>query len=295
MKNQHIILLVLVVMGMLFLAGCTQQPATPPTTPAATTTATTTATPLPTPLPAAAKPADTIGTANSSLGTILVDAGRKTLYYFAKDVPGNGKSACTGTCAATWPAFPADTITVSSPLDPADFTSITLADGTRQATYYGWPLYYYKGDSKPGDTNGDNVNRIWFVVKPDESVLVAQSPALGMYLTDTSGKTLYYYAADTPGTSTCTGSCLVQFPVFSADPLTLPSSLNYGDFSTLSRADGKKQLAYKGMPLYYYIEDKKPGDALAQKYSNQFFAANISGIAVVSTLGTPPPMTYSGY
>ena len=83
-----------------------------------------------------------------SPGTILVDSHGKTLYYFANDVPASGASSCNGQCAVVWPVFSSDTIKVSSPLDPADFGTITRTDGTKQTTYYGWPLYYYQADTK---------------------------------------------------------------------------------------------------------------------------------------------------
>ncbi len=188
MKNQHLILLVLAVIGMVFLAGCTQQPATSP------------ATPIPTSPSIAAKPADTIGTANSPLGTVLVNAEGKTLYYFANDNVGSDKSACTGTCADNWPAFSTDVIRVSPPLTQADFSIDTQPDGTKQVTYNGLRLYTYKADVKAGDVNGENVNKVWFAATPFEYIKIAQSPTLGQYLTDSNGKTLYYFIQDTPET-----------------------------------------------------------------------------------------------
>jgi predicted lipoprotein with Yx(FWY)xxD motif len=278
MKTQPVILLVLVVMAMLFLAGCTQKAATPP------------ATTLPTsPLPAALS-AVTIGTANSTLGTVITGAGGMTLYYFTKDTIGSDTSACTGTCADTWPAFSADTIQVSAPLPRADFDVHTQADGKKQIWFNGLRLYYYKGDSKPGDVNGEKVNNVWVAATPFEHMKIVQSPERGSYLADSSGKTLYYYVGDTPGNSTLSGQSLLQFPVFGPRLISTPISLNEKDFTYVTRADGLSQIAYKGMPLYYYIEDKNPGDTLAQKYTQQFFAANISGVSAVSTLGTPAPM-----
>ena len=106
-------------------------------------------------------------TADSSLGVILVDAEGKTLYYFAKDVPASGTSSCYGQCEVVWPVFSADPVTVSSPLDPADFGTITRTDGTKQTTYYGWPLYYFQADTKTGDVKGENVGKNWFVFNPD--------------------------------------------------------------------------------------------------------------------------------
>jgi predicted lipoprotein with Yx(FWY)xxD motif len=266
MKNTTLLLLMLVVVSTLLIAGCTQQPAVQPT-------------PQPTPV----KPADTIRTTSSTLGTILVDAQGKTLYYFANDIPASGTSSCNGQCAVIWPVFSADTVTVSSPLDPADFGSITRADGKKQTTYYGWPLYYYQADTKAGDVNGENVLKVWFVIKPDESVLIAHTADLGSYLTDTSGKTLYVFTKDTTGASTCTGACLTKWPAFSAGPVTAPSVLKPSDFSSVSRADGVRQTAFLGRPLYYFADDTKPGDVKGQGFNNLWYAANVSGSTPVVT------------
>ena len=120
-KSVVVIFLTLAIMAIL-MAGCTQSQ------PAVQTT------PQPTAPPTTMAPADTVRVTDSSLGTIMTDANGMTLYYFINDVPASGKSACTGTlnCSTTWPAFSVDTVTVSSPLlDPADFSSITRADGTK--------------------------------------------------------------------------------------------------------------------------------------------------------------------
>jgi predicted lipoprotein with Yx(FWY)xxD motif len=275
MKNTTRILLLLMVISTLFIAGCTQQ--------------------LPvqqTPQPTAVKPVDTVKTASSPLGTILVDSQGKTLYYFANDVPASGTSSCNGQCAVVWPVFSSDTIKVSSPLDQADFGTITRTDGTKQTTYHGWPLYYYQADTKPGDVKGENVLDVWFVIKPDESVLIANNKNLGFYLTDTSGKTLYFFTKDTPGASTCTGTCLGLWPAFNADPITAPSVLNPSDFTSVTRYDGVKQTAYKGRPLYYYSIDAKPGDAKGQGFNNVWYVATTTGTTpVVTTQPTSVPAT----
>jgi predicted lipoprotein with Yx(FWY)xxD motif len=275
MKNTTLILLLLVVISTLFIAGCTQQ--------------------LPvqqTPQPTAVKPVDTVKTSSSPLGTILVDSQGKTLYYFANDVPASGASSCNGQCAVVWPVFSSDTIKVSSPLDLADFGTITRTDGTKQTTYHGWPLYYYQTDTKPGDVKGENVLDVWFVIKPDESVLIANNKNLGFYLTDTSGKTLYFFTKDTPGASTCTGTCLGLWPAFNADPVTAPSVLNPSDFTSVTRYDGVKQTAYKGRPLYYYSIDAKPGDAKGQGFNNVWYVATTNGTTpVVTTQLTSVPTT----
>jgi len=279
-------MLILLIIAAVLIAGCAQQPVQP--------------TPQPTPQPTATPSADTIRTSASPLGTILVDARGMTLYYFANDIPASGASSCSGQCAVVWPAFSVDSVKVSAPLDPADFSSITRADGTKQTAYYGWPLYYYQADTKPGDTGGENVLKVWFVIKPDESVLIAHTTDLGLYLTDTSGKTLYYFTKDTAGTSACTGSCLAKWPAFSADPVTAPSVLKLSDFSTVSRADGVKQTAFMGRPLYSYTGDAKPGTVNGQGFGGFWYVANVSGTTpaappLPTTITTLSPSGSGGY
>jgi predicted lipoprotein with Yx(FWY)xxD motif len=275
MKHTTLLVLCLVTVSVLLVAGCTQAPVTP--------------TPQPT---ATAQPADTVKTADTTLGKIIVDAQGKTLYYFANDIAASGASTCNGQCAALWPAFSASSIKVSAPLDPADFGSITRSNGTTQTTYYGWPLYYYSGDKNPGDMNGENFLKVWFVIKPDESVLISHTTKLGSFLTDTSGKTLYYFTKDSAGQSACTGTCIATWPPFSADQLTAPSLLNAGDFSSVSRADGMKQVGFMKRPLYYYSGDTKPGDTNGQGFNNLWFVANITGsVPVVTPVPTTVPTT----
>jgi predicted lipoprotein with Yx(FWY)xxD motif len=110
-------------------------------------------------------PAYTVMVATSStLGNYLVDGTGMTLYWFTKDSV--GQSACTGNCIAAWPAFTSDSFVVPSALNPADFGAITRPDGTKQATYKGYPLYYWVKDTKRGDTTGQDVGKVWYVIDP---------------------------------------------------------------------------------------------------------------------------------
>jgi predicted lipoprotein with Yx(FWY)xxD motif len=103
-------------------------------------------------------------TKNPTLGMILVDGSGMTLYQFKKDSP--NKSACTGACATAWPPL---TVTVgtrptASPAVTGTLTVITRTDGSNQVAYNAIPLYHYAKDNKPGDTNGQGVGSVWFVV-----------------------------------------------------------------------------------------------------------------------------------
>jgi predicted lipoprotein with Yx(FWY)xxD motif len=277
-KNTFVILLSLAIVALL-IAGCSQPQPTGTTTP------------LPTAPPVTQAPADTVRVADSSLGKILTDAKGMTLYYFITDVPSSGASTCyeAANCLKFWPIFNVDKIVVSAPLDPADFSSITRTDGTKQTTYYGWPLYYFLSDKAPGDVKGENVLKTWYVAKPDYTAMIASTPKLGAFLTDPSGKTLYFFAKDTTGTSTCTGACLAKWPAFDAGTVVAPSVLKAADFGTVTRADGVKQSSYMGRPLYYYSGDTAPGATSGQGFNNLWSVANISGAMPSFATPTPSP------
>ncbi len=209
-------------------------------------------------------------------GLYLVDANGRTLYFFAKDY--NGTSACYGACAEKWPPFYVENLNVAPGLNPDDFGVITRKDGTKQITYKGWPLYYFAGDQKPGDINGDGVKGVWFIAKPDYTVMIAVKPDLGAYLVDDKGRTLYYFAKDVNGTSTCYGTCAEKWPPFTPSSLIVPSTLNLADFQFIVRDDGTVQLAYKGQPLYYWINDMKRGDTNGHGVKGVWFVASIEGL-----------------
>ena len=113
---------------------------------------------------APAEGASAVATAESDLGTILVDGEGMTLYLFMPDA--QGASSCLDSCAATWPAL-VGPATAGSGVDQALLATANRSDdGSAQVTYNGWPLYHYASDAAPGDTNGQGVANIWFVVDP---------------------------------------------------------------------------------------------------------------------------------
>jgi predicted lipoprotein with Yx(FWY)xxD motif len=114
----------------------------------------------------ASAPAAVLKTANSAFGQIVVDAQGRTVYFFAKDTANSGTSACTGSCVGLWPAV---TTTSDSPaVDGVTGTvgTITLADGSKQVTINGLPVYRFSGDTKAGDTSGQLYQNLWWVVSP---------------------------------------------------------------------------------------------------------------------------------
>jgi predicted lipoprotein with Yx(FWY)xxD motif len=147
------------------LSACTGAPtmaAPAASAPAASSSAPATSAPA---APAAADPAAlAIKMADSSLGSILVDGKGMTLYMFTKDTANT--SNCSGQCLVAWPAL-AGKPTMGAGVDDSKLGSFQRADGSTQATYNGWPLYYWKGDTKPGDVSGQNVSSVWFVLDRD--------------------------------------------------------------------------------------------------------------------------------
>ena len=101
--------------------------------------------------------------------------------------------------------------------------------------------------------------------QPATTVAVMQNPTLGPILTDDHGMTLYSFAIDTPGVSNCDGDCASVWPPFSppSGSLTAPSGVT-GTLGVITRADGTQQVTYNGMPLYFYVTDKNPGDTKGQ-------------------------------
>jgi predicted lipoprotein with Yx(FWY)xxD motif len=123
-------------------------------------------------------------------------------------------------------------------------------------------------------------------------VLIAHAPAPGLYLTDSTGMTLYVFTKDSAGTSACTGACLAKWPAFSAATVSAPSVLKPADFTAVSRADNVSQTAYMGRPLYYYSGDTKPGDMNGQGFNKLWYAANVSGmVPVVMAMPAAVPTT----
>jgi predicted lipoprotein with Yx(FWY)xxD motif len=107
------------------------------------------------------------------LGEVLVNSSQRTLYTYAKDT--GATSTCTGSCATVWPPQlvpTGDNLTAQPPL-PGHLGTITRADGARQATYDGHPLYTFTGDTAAGQTNGAGFKGVWFAIGLDGKPLAA--------------------------------------------------------------------------------------------------------------------------
>jgi predicted lipoprotein with Yx(FWY)xxD motif len=104
-----------------------------------------------------------VATAKTDLGTVLVDGKGMTLYLYTNDTQNSGKSTCEGPCLAAWPAL-LGTPTAGAGVDKSLLGTLTRSDGSTQASYNGWPLYYWAKDKAPGDTTGQGVGKVWYVL-----------------------------------------------------------------------------------------------------------------------------------
>jgi predicted lipoprotein with Yx(FWY)xxD motif len=98
-------------------------------------------------------------------GMVLAGSKGLTLYYFTKDKPHSGRSACFGSCLAAWPALAAPVKAPAGARMPGPMGTITRGNGTVQVTINGFPIYYYVGDKAPGQISGNGVEGTWHVIK----------------------------------------------------------------------------------------------------------------------------------
>jgi predicted lipoprotein with Yx(FWY)xxD motif len=105
------------------------------------------------------------------------------------------------------------------------------------------------------------------------AVKVAKKDGVGSFLTNISGMTLYTFKKDTPGKSACEAECIAKWPIYYVEKVAAMDGLKEADFGTITRADGKKQTTYKGMPLYFFGGDKAAGDTNGQGVKDVWYAA----------------------
>ncbi len=98
---------------------------------------------------------------STDIGEFIVDGEGSSLYLFSPDSAGD--STCYDQCEATWPIL-GEVTDVGEGLDPALLGTTTRTNGDVQATYNGWPLYYFANDAAPGDVNGQGVGDVWYVI-----------------------------------------------------------------------------------------------------------------------------------
>ncbi len=230
-------------------------------------------------------------------GTYITNKQGLSLYMFANDA--DGASSCTGGCETTWPPFTTDlsTAKLGAGLTLTDFAMITTASGKKQVTYNGWPLYTYSPSGTDGygnttnipeaagSTRGDGVSGIWFIAKPDYTIMLADNQLKGLdgndyksdysigvgktiYFTNGKGRTIYTFAVDSFNINKFTKPDLSNnnvFPLYEEEKIVVPSILDKTLFGNITVA-GRKQMTYKGWPLYHFGQDTVRGLNLAVSF-----------------------------
>ena len=192
---------------------------------------------------------------------VLADGAGMTLY--APDGEA-AKNACTGPCAERWLPVPAPATAVVK----GEWAPIDRADGIRQWSWRGRPLYRFADEQKAGEAAGAS-EAGWrpVVLRPAPPVpsgFTVQETMHGPVFADGRGLTVYgYFSAPEKMQSACDERCQQDDwkPVLAAD-----GAKASGQWTLLSRADGSQQWAYKGHALFTSVRDRKPGDVRAIRY-----------------------------
>lgn len=110
------------------------------------------------------------------VGSVLTGPNGRTLYYFTTD--SSTSTTCTGECAVVWPPLvvTAGSQPVLTSGVPGTLGTVMRPDGSTQVTYDGRLLYYYQGDTAPGQDKGQGVDGTWFVLKTSATSPPATAP-----------------------------------------------------------------------------------------------------------------------
>lgn len=245
---------------------------------------------------AKAKPAGQLAVWDGKkLGKVVTDSAGFTLYRFDKDSAQPPKSNCDAACLKTWPAVPADGAEAAPGVDDSLLGEVTAADGTKQLTIDGWPMYRYAQDAKPGDAKGQGIGGTWYAAAPDgkkaapaaagtapadtAGLSTRKDPKLGEIVVDKNGMTVYRFTKDSawPIKSNCVGACAAKWPAVAPVDKSDTDGIKKKGYMTYNRPDGGKQQTINCWPLYTFSGDKKPGDTNGQGVGGTWYAASPEG------------------
>jgi predicted lipoprotein with Yx(FWY)xxD motif len=110
------------------------------------------------------------------------------------------------------------------------------------------------------------------------------SAGLGRILVDGRGHTLYLFAKDKRGKSSCVGACVASWPplIAAGKPLAgrgAKSKL----LGTTRRADGRLQVTYNHHPLYSFAGDVHKGDTKGEEldaFGGKWYALSAAGARI---------------
>ncbi|WP_434599449.1 SCO0930 family lipoprotein [Streptomyces sp. A5-4] len=247
---------------------------------------------------------------SKKLGKVVTDSAGFTLYRFDKDTAEPPKSNCDGDCASAWPVVPASGATAAPGTDAAMVGEVERADGSKQLTLGGWPMYRYAKDTKAGDAKGQGVGGTWFASAADgkkaapgvagaeegagaeagapadlAGMSVRKDAKLGDVVVDSKGMTVYRFNKDSawPMKTACTGACLEKWPAVPPVEKNDTEGVLKKGFVVFDRPDGIKQQTIDCWPVYTFSGDAKPGDTNGQGVGGTWYAVSPEGKMVGAT------------
>jgi len=187
----------------------------------------------------------------------FANADGMTLYVAAENA-----APCVGACAADW----APLVPVAGAKAGGAWTIVDQALAGKQWAYQGRPVYVYSKEDTFGEAAGEVEGGGWRAALidltpvgdlPPGIVVRGSDQAAGQILANDDGMPFYLYSGKhVTGTAPCAPA-----PCKSWMPLTAPALAHTtGDFTVIEYEPGIRQWAYRGKPIYRYVDDEKIGD-----------------------------------
>jgi predicted lipoprotein with Yx(FWY)xxD motif len=119
-------------------------------------------------------------------------------------------------------------------------------------------------NSTTSSSSGNSAKKTQGAAAAGSQTVQTGKTSAGTVLVNSNGMTLYTFAADSPGKSSCTGTCATYWPPVAASGGLSHSSDVSANLGTIKRSDGSTQLTVNGRPVYTYAADSGPGKASGQ-------------------------------
>jgi predicted lipoprotein with Yx(FWY)xxD motif len=209
-----------------------------------------------------------IGVMKAPMGRILVNERGQPLFT---PVAGRGDAAaggCDAKCLVEWSPVQAPALAREQGL----WTLVTRPDGTRQWAYRQQPLYAFRADRRVSDLKGfEPRHEGWqpIVVQPElpaPAWATLVKTDVGQVFADAQGLTVYAFNGDLEKIKRlmCDEACLQKaWTRLEADADSPP----VGDWSVKQAPDGTRYWAYRGAPLYRFVQDRAPGEVLGNQFA----------------------------
>ncbi len=190
------------------------------------------------------------------LGYVLADHRGRTLYTRAA----SGEAGAQQAPPNHWTAFKAPWMA----LDQGEWTIQSVADGIRQWSYQGQPLFTYDKDTDAQEVHGHGLDGEWsaVILEPAPGLpswITIQTIDLGLAYANEDGLTIYapvdWEAIKVA--QTCPEQCMQENW---RAILAKPGEKSVGNWVIVENEAGQMQWSYRGQLLYTHTRDEKPGE-----------------------------------